>query len=32
MMSLPSCIYWVSISSEEQMIDDITSFLYVLIQ
>ena len=29
MTSLPSCISWVSIHSEEEMIDDVTSFLYV---
>ena len=28
MTSLPSSMYWVSIHSEEEMIDDVTSFLY----
>ena len=30
MMSLPSCMSWLSIHSEEDMVDDITSFLYFL--
>ena len=30
MMSLPFCMSLVSISSEEEMVDDVTSFLYGL--
>ena len=29
MMSLPSCMAWVSIHSSKKMADDVTSFLYV---